>query len=248
MLILGKKIIFIIRLAKEIKGRPPHTDYVATRWYRSPEVILKSKNYNSPIDIFAVGAIMIELYNNKPVFPGKSEFDQMTKICDILGTPSQNEWAEGYVLAAKINYKFPSSKGHNLRQLVPRASDKAINLIESMLHFNPLKRPTAQQCLQHPFFQCHDLLYLYGLKLTSSMSTSNKNIIGTTSTPIRVSTVHLNKKNSATTSNTNSHTNSNTNLLLQQSFSTNNVSISKNLSKNSNKNNKFKFDEFLNHN
>ncbi len=58
---------------------------MATRWYRSPEVILKSKHYNSPIDIFAVGAIMAELYNNKPLFPGKSEFDQMTKICEILG-------------------------------------------------------------------------------------------------------------------------------------------------------------------
>ncbi len=61
------------------------TDYVATRWYRSPEVILKSKSYTSSIDIFALGAIMAELYNNKPIFPGKSEFDQMSKICEVLG-------------------------------------------------------------------------------------------------------------------------------------------------------------------
>lgn len=59
---------------------------MATRWYRAPEVLLKSKTYNSPIDIFAIGAIMAELYMNKPLFPGKSEMDQMQKICEILGT------------------------------------------------------------------------------------------------------------------------------------------------------------------
>lgn len=48
-------------------------------------MILKSKNYNSPIDIFAVGAIMAELYNNKPLFPGKNEYDQLKKICEVLG-------------------------------------------------------------------------------------------------------------------------------------------------------------------
>lgn len=74
-----------ISLAKEIKSKPPYTEYVSTRWYRAPEVILKCKNYNCPIDIFAVGAIMAELYNNKPLFPGKSEYDQIKKICEILG-------------------------------------------------------------------------------------------------------------------------------------------------------------------
>jgi len=56
-------------LAKEIKSEPPFTDYVATRWYRAPEVILNSKTYSSPIDIFALGAIIAELYLNAPLFP-----------------------------------------------------------------------------------------------------------------------------------------------------------------------------------
>ena len=77
--------LVLIRLAKEITSSPPHTEYVSTRWYRSPEVILKCTKYNSPIDIFAVGAIMAELYMNKPLFPGKNEYDQMNKICEILG-------------------------------------------------------------------------------------------------------------------------------------------------------------------
>jgi serine/threonine protein kinase len=102
-------------------------------------VILKSKNYNSPIDIFAVGAIMAELYNCKPLFPGKSEYEQMSKICEILGTPNQTDWSEGYSLASRINYKFPNFKGQKLKNITPRASDLAIHLMESMLNFNPIK-------------------------------------------------------------------------------------------------------------
>ena len=62
-------------LAREIRSRPPFTDYVATRWYRAPEIILKSPNYNSPVDIFAVGCIMAELYMFKPIFSGSNEID-----------------------------------------------------------------------------------------------------------------------------------------------------------------------------
>ena len=62
-------------LAREIRSRPPYTDYVATRWYRAPEIILKQPNYNSPVDIFALGCIMAELYTFKPLFSGNSELD-----------------------------------------------------------------------------------------------------------------------------------------------------------------------------
>lgn len=55
-------------LAREIRSRPPYTDYVATRWYRAPEILLKQPNYNSPVDIFALGCIMAELYLNRPLF------------------------------------------------------------------------------------------------------------------------------------------------------------------------------------
>jgi len=111
---------------------------------------------------------MAELYNSKPLFPGKSEHEQMNKICEVLGTPGQIEWQEGYSLASRMNYKFPNYKGHKLRNLIPRANEKAINLIESMLNFNPLRRPSASQCLQHPFFQCYDSLSIYTLKSNNS--------------------------------------------------------------------------------
>jgi protein kinase len=183
-------------LAKEIKSKQPFTDYVATRWYRSPEVILKSKSYSAPIDIFAVGAIMAELFNNKPLFPGKSEFEQMGKICDVLGTPTQNDWPDGYNLAARLNYKFPNYKGQKLRNLIPRASDNAINLLELMLSFNPNKRPTATQCLQHPFFQSFDILYFYGLKQEIQSSSRTTNSISSHLSAISPIRTSLNNDNS----------------------------------------------------
>merc|ERR1719375_1994545 len=94
-------------LAREIRSRPPFTDYVSTRWYRAPEVLLRSQSYNSPLDIWACGGIMAEVYTLRPLFPGSSESDQLFKTCSVLGTPSKTQWPSGFKLAAAINYKFP---------------------------------------------------------------------------------------------------------------------------------------------
>jgi serine/threonine protein kinase len=77
----------------------PCTEYIATRWYRAPEVVLRSKVYDSKIDIFAIGCIMAEMYSLVPLFPGSSEMDQLRKLCQVLGTPSQDKWPEGYAQA-----------------------------------------------------------------------------------------------------------------------------------------------------
>lgn len=95
-------------LAREVDSKPPFTDYVSTRWYRAPEVLLRSTNYGPAIDVFAIGAMMAELYTMRPLFPGTSETDQMFKICKVLGTPTQMTWPEGYKLAKKMGFKFPN--------------------------------------------------------------------------------------------------------------------------------------------
>lgn len=76
-------------LAREIRSRPPYTDYVSTRWYRAPEVLLHSTRYSAAIDLWAVGCIASELYTFRPLFPGSSEVDQLFKVCSILGTPEK---------------------------------------------------------------------------------------------------------------------------------------------------------------
>ena len=116
-------------LAKECNSKPPFTDYVSTRWYRAPEILLRSPDYNAPIDIFALGAIMSELYTMRPLFPGQSEHDQMRCVCKVLGTPSRITWQQGFKLAGQLNYRFPQYLPQSLSSLIQNASPDAIKLI-----------------------------------------------------------------------------------------------------------------------
>ena len=155
LLCMGPDLIKIadFGLAREIRSRPPYTDYVSTRWYRAPEVLLRSTMYSAPIDIWAVGCIMAELYTFRPLFPGNSEIDEIFKICSVIGTPDKKEWAEGFKLAAAMNFKFPQFSATPLTTLIPNASPEANALMADMLRWNPAKRPSAQQALRYPYFQ-----------------------------------------------------------------------------------------------
>ncbi|XP_072990615.1 cyclin-dependent kinase F-4 [Typha latifolia] len=140
-------------LAREISSEPPYTEYVSTRWYRAPEVLLQSPLYNSAVDMWAMGAIIAELFTLRPLFPGSSEADEIYKICSIIGTPNKNTWAEGLQLADAMNFQLPQFSSIHLSTLIPSASDDAINLISSLCSWDPSRRPTAAQALQHSFFQ-----------------------------------------------------------------------------------------------
>ncbi|GFR45903.1 hypothetical protein Agub_g7359 [Astrephomene gubernaculifera] len=139
-------------LAREIRSRPPYTDYVSTRWYRAPEVLLRSPYYNAPIDLFAMGAIMAELYMLRPLFPGTSEADEIYKICSIMGTPTQQTWPDGLKLAAAMNFRFPQFAPTPLSKIITNACPEAIDLMTQLCQWDPNKRPTAVQALQHPYF------------------------------------------------------------------------------------------------
>jgi len=139
-------------LAREIRARPPFTDYVSTRWYRAPEVLLRNPRYNSPVDVWACGGIMAELYTLRPLFPGASESDQLYKICTVLGTPKQDQWAEGHKLAAKIGYRWPTMVPTNLSVLVPNASPEALALMEKTMLWDPANRASTASILHHSYF------------------------------------------------------------------------------------------------
>ena len=111
-------------------------------------MLLRSTVYSAPIDIWAVGCIMAELYTFRPLFPGNSEIDEIFKICSVLGTPDKKEWPEGYKLANAMNFKFPQFTPTPLSNLIPNASKEAIHLMTDMLRWNPSKRPSAQQSLR----------------------------------------------------------------------------------------------------
>nr|XP_002124422.3 serine/threonine-protein kinase ICK [Ciona intestinalis] len=154
LLCMGPELVKIadFGLAREIRSKPPYTDYVSTRWYRAPEVLLRSSNYSSPIDIWAIGCIMAELYMLRPLFPGTSEMDEMFKLCQVLGTPSKAEWPEGHQLANQMNFRWPQVTGIGLKAKVNNASPEALHLIVDMLQWNPKKRPAASQALRYPYF------------------------------------------------------------------------------------------------
>lgn len=155
LLCMGPELVKIadFGLAREIRSRPPYTDYVSTRWYRAPEVLLRSTSYSSPIDIWAVGCIMAEVYTLRPLFPGASEIDTIFKICQVLGTPKKNNWPEGYQLAGVMNFRWPQCVPNNLKTLIPNAGSEAVQLMRDMLQWDPKKRPTASQALRYPYFQ-----------------------------------------------------------------------------------------------
>ncbi|KAH6568685.1 hypothetical protein BASA60_008550 [Batrachochytrium salamandrivorans] len=207
-------------LARETRSLPPYTEYVSTRWYRAPEVLLRSTQYASPIDIWAVGAIMAELFTLQPLFPGSSEIDEIFRICSICGTPTPDSadifsintptssvpsptsqitlatsgttpatisraasqrggirdhpyydkhtlasgrdtlmgfmcggtWQEGLRLAAHMSFKFPSLAAVSFAECVPNAPDDALQIMTDMLRYDPHRRPTAHEALQHPWF------------------------------------------------------------------------------------------------
>ena len=159
-------------LAREIRSRPPFTDYVSTRWYRAPEILLRSTNYNSPVDIFALGCIMAELYLMKPLFNGTSEIDQLTKITSVLGTPSKADWPDGFILASQKYFTFPSYPPMGLSQVIPNCPPDGLSLISEMIKWDPQKRITAQKILTHPFFNGVELPE----EIQAEQQTNNNNI------------------------------------------------------------------------
>ena len=145
-------------LAREIRSVPPYTEYVSTRYYRAPECILKSTNYNSPIDIWGLGCIMAEMYTHpQPLFCGSNEKEVLFRICSILGTPTHDTWNDGIRQANIIGMKFPTCPGTDLEKVIPGASAEAIDLMKQMIQWDPNKRATAKNLLKHPFFTNHTI-------------------------------------------------------------------------------------------
>ena len=145
-------------LAREIRSVPPYTEYVSTRYYRAPECILKSTNYNSPIDIWGLGCIMAEMYTHpQPLFCGANEKEVLFRICSILGTPTHEIWNDGIRQANIIGMKFPTCSGTDLEKVIPEASSEAIDLMKQMIQWDPNKRATAKKLLEHPFFTNHTI-------------------------------------------------------------------------------------------
>lgn len=142
----------ILMLEKEQVTKPVLTDYIATRWYRAPEILLGSTKYTKGVDMWSVGCILGELILEKPIFPGKSTMNQLELIIAVVGKPSPSD-----IAATNSQFAEPmlESVGRivpkSLQELCPRASPEAIDFMANLLCFNPKGRMTAEQALNHPY-------------------------------------------------------------------------------------------------
>jgi serine/threonine protein kinase len=89
----------------------------------------------------------------KPLFMGSSEIDQLSKVCSLMGTPTAQDWPDGVRLAGLKGYNFPHYSAIPLASVIPNCSSEAINLIGECLKWDPTKRITMNQILNHPYFK-----------------------------------------------------------------------------------------------
>jgi len=126
---------------------------VVTLWYRAPDVLLGSRKYSTPIDIWSAGCIFAEMLTGKPLFPGKDTQDQLLRIFKIMGTPNEELWPSITELPDFKNLvNFPTYPPKNLKDLIS-ADDVAHDLLGNCLRYNPAQRLSAAQSLVHPFFE-----------------------------------------------------------------------------------------------
>jgi cyclin-dependent kinase 2 len=127
------------------------THEVVTLWYRAPEILLGSKHYSMPVDIWSVGCIFAEMASERPLFPADSEIDLLYKIFQLLGTPTEETWP-GVTTLPYYKHTFPNWKATHLSLVVPQLCPDGIDLLQKMLIYAPNKRITAKEALNHPYF------------------------------------------------------------------------------------------------
>lgn len=139
--------------ARKVVGDKSLTDYVATRWYRSPELILTSR-YSFPVDVWSVGCIMGELMDGQPIFPGDDTLDQLYHIMRVLG-PFNSYLKELFSSNDHLrSLKLPEVKKYQtLQKRYRRQVDaEGLDLLSKLLEMDPRKRLTAAEALNHPYF------------------------------------------------------------------------------------------------
>jgi cyclin-dependent kinase len=128
-----------------------YTHEVVTLWYRAPDVLMGSRKYSTPVDIWSIGCIFAEMVNGQPLLPGASESDQLNKIFKLLGTPSPATWPS---ITALPDYKpdFQQYKAQSWKQICPTLDDQGLDLLSKLMQYDPAKRVSAEMALKHPYF------------------------------------------------------------------------------------------------
>jgi len=151
------------------KENPSLTDYVATRWYRAPEILAGSQTYGTAVDLWSLGCIFGEMLGGKPVFDGKSTLNQFERIVEVLGMPNdaqkaalQSQFTDSLLESLCTGANPPAFKSMDEQKEAwkgkfPTADPNAIDLMAKLMCFDPTERITAKEGLTHPYcVQFHD--------------------------------------------------------------------------------------------
>ena len=136
------------------RGKPDYTNRVITIWYRPPELLLGETQYGPAVDIWSAACVMVEIFTRHAIFPGDGgEINQLDKIYNILGTPTRSDWP-GLVDMNWIELMGPTERKPNIfaDKYRERLTPDAFELLQAMFMYDPVKRPTAGDVLEHPYF------------------------------------------------------------------------------------------------
>ena len=129
------------------------TQTVVTLWYRAPELLLGCKEYTTAIDMWSVGCIFAEFLLKEPLFPGRSEIETLDKIFKLLGTPNEKIWPGLHRLPNVQRVMFVEQPYNNLRSKFPFLTQNGLDLINKLLTYDPSRRISAEEALEHPYFR-----------------------------------------------------------------------------------------------
>jgi cell division cycle 2-like protein len=135
---------------------PPLTQLVVTLWYRAPELLLGAATYGFEIDMWSIGCIFGELLTRNPLLQGKNEIDQLSKIFELLGVPTEETWPGFRRLPNAKSLTFPkqsATTGSLLRTKFPLLTKAGVDLLGALLKLDPKSRISAEDALQHDFFR-----------------------------------------------------------------------------------------------
>ena len=165
-----KDVVVVVKLADFGLARETNTtgailtEYVSTRWYRAPEVLLRSRDYSNPVDMWALGTILVEVITLKPLFPGDSEVDQVYKICEVLGDPSPEygvdersrvrgggPWTRGVKMAKEVGFAFPKVSRFSISLDASNTDCSTDDPEKSLLPLRRQHRPLSARRLHRRF-------------------------------------------------------------------------------------------------
>ncbi|XP_030752347.1 MAPK/MAK/MRK overlapping kinase-like isoform X2 [Sitophilus oryzae] len=153
----------IIKLAdlgsvRGIYSVPPYTEYISTRWYRSPECLLTNGNYGPKMDVWAVGCVFYEMITLLPLFPGSNEIDQLSKIHQIVGSPPI-QFLSKLKSRSRNCIVFPKERGTGVHPLLPHITRQGRCILELMIEYDHDKRINVKRLLNNCYFD--DIRYKF---------------------------------------------------------------------------------------